>query len=120
MCNIWIDDQSAGYEYLVNPLIRKHPLFNYRKSLWISPGDMECFEDLEPDSTSGSVSCMSPEDSHDLLRELLTPGTKDGYVYEHEWEMGDYAIWDNRQVIHSTAGYDYDSVQRHLHHGQLK
>ena len=108
-------DQNAGYEYLVNPLVRTHPILG-TKSIWVSPGDMECLEPL----VEGDGEPLSPEESHELLRKFFMPGTVDGLVYEHTYELGDYVIWDNRQMIHSTAAYDYDDGARHLHHVSLK
>ena len=106
-------DLEHGYDWLCNPLVRHHPETG-RPSLWPSPGDMECLEDIE------TAEAMTPEESSRLLQQLLAPGTQDEHVYAHEWKVGDVVCWDNRSMLHSTESYDYDHASRHMHLASMK
>ena len=106
-------DLEHGYDYLCNPLVRHHPDTG-RPSIWPSPGDMECFEDIE------SGEAMPPAESAQLLQRLLAPGTQDEFIYSHSWEVGDVIAWDNRSMIHSTETYDYENASRHMHLCSMK
>ncbi len=106
-------DLEHGYDWLCNPLVRHHPETG-RPSLWPSPGDMECLEDIE------TAEAMTPEESSQVLQQLLAPGTQDEHVYAHKWEVGDVVCWDNRSMLHSTESYDYDHASRHMHLCSMK
>jgi alpha-ketoglutarate-dependent taurine dioxygenase len=41
-----------------------------------------------------------------LHAELLSFVTSPQFVYEHNWQVGDFLIWDNRSTIHMVRGYD--------------
>jgi alpha-ketoglutarate-dependent taurine dioxygenase len=43
---------------------------------------------------------MSLEDSRDILERISKHITQEKYVYHHEWEIGDIAIFDNRTGLH--------------------
>ena len=60
-------DREHGYDWLCNPLVRHHPETGL-PSIWPSPGDMECLEDIE------TSEAMTPEESAKLLKRLLEPG----------------------------------------------
>jgi taurine dioxygenase len=43
---------------------------------------------------------MTPEDSQDLLEDLLARIAKPELIYKHKWRKGDMLIWDNRSAMH--------------------
>jgi alpha-ketoglutarate-dependent taurine dioxygenase len=49
---------------------------------------------------------MDPEESQQLLDELLEFACRPPRVYEHEWVVGDFVVWDNRCVLHRARPYD--------------
>lgn len=55
----------------------------------------------------------TPEESQDLIEEVLKLAIKPEFVYSHEWKLGDMLIWDNRSTMH-IAGDDYDPNQHRL------
>lgn len=66
-------------------------------------------------STSGAyVEGMEPAESHDLLQRLMIHATQDRYVYRHQWQPGDLAIWDNTATMHRVEPFDRESG-RELH-----
>ena len=73
---------ADGYSYLVNTLLRTHPETGTR-SIWPSPGDMECLETLDGSEV------IPPAESKALLQRLLESGTREELIYSHEWELGD-------------------------------
>ena len=48
-----------------------------------------------------------------LVQELLEHATQRKYVYRHQWQVGDYVMWDNRATLHRGRRYDL-SVRRDL------
>ena len=90
------------------PLVRVHPLTS-RKVLWASPKNMDHLE------IGGRA--LGVERSRATLEELMQYGTATqdtALVYEHQWKVGDVALMDNRQVLHSTTPYPNE----HDNHGQ--
>jgi hypothetical protein len=86
---------ADGYSYLVNTLLRTHPETGTR-SIWPSPGDMECLETLDGSEV------IPPAESKALLQRLLEPGTREELIYSHEWELGD--IGEPITVDHTPRG----------------
>ncbi|RBW49308.1 TauD/TfdA dioxygenase family protein [Marinobacter sp. F3R11] len=41
-----------------------------------------------------------------LLTDLLEQATQPAHVYRHQWQTGDFVIWDNRAVLHRGRRYD--------------
>jgi len=41
-----------------------------------------------------------------LLRDLLEHATQRQFVYQHQWQVGDVVMWDNRAVLHRGCRYD--------------
>eukprot|EP01043_Picozoa_sp_COSAG02_P059291 COSAG02_NODE_7530_length_2971_cov_3.310237_2_plen_361_part_00 len=46
---------------------------------------------------------MSPEASHDIIDQLLLPGTRPEEVFTARWEQGMLVCWDNRACLHSPT-----------------
>jgi alpha-ketoglutarate-dependent 2,4-dichlorophenoxyacetate dioxygenase len=49
-----------------------------------------------------------------LLHELMEHATQPEFVYRHEWEMGDFVIWDNRATMHRARRFDDMKHRREL------
>src|SRR5690242_19367176 len=82
----------------VHPLVRTHPE-NGRKALYLNPVRME------------SIVGMADAEALALIDELMRHATQKKYEYRHQWRRGDWAIWDNRSVMHQ-ANADYDMSER--------
>ncbi len=96
-----IEAQKAGNVVpVVHPLVRTNPE-NGQKSIYFNPNKTE------------NIVGMSPEESQELLDDLLQRAMKPEYLYTHQWRKGDLLIWDNRAAMHK-ANYDYDMNQHRL------
>lgn len=60
-------------------------------------------------TTASHVDGMSLDDGRLLLAKLLDWSTQPQYVYTHDWEVGDVAIYDNTAVLHRVVPYAADS-----------
>lgn len=49
---------------------------------------------------------MSPESSEQLLEDLLSFACRPPRVYEHNWNVGDAVLWDNRCLLHRARPFD--------------
>jgi len=59
--------------------------------------------------TASHIEGLHLSDSYDLLIRLLTHATQPKYVYRHEWQMGDVAVWDNSGTMHRVRPFDLAS-----------
>jgi alpha-ketoglutarate-dependent taurine dioxygenase len=57
-------------------------------------------------ATADHVVGVEPDESRALLDDLLHRATEPDLVYQHEWQVGDVVIWDNRGVLHRALPYD--------------
>ncbi len=73
-------------------LVKTHP-DSGRKSLYLSR--------LMTERIVG----MPPEESEELLMELIEHAEKPEFVYAHKWTPGDLLIWDNRCVNHARTDF---------------
>lgn len=78
----------------VHPLVRLNP-DNGTKAIYLHQGKLECFEG------------MTPEQSQDVVEELMQAVTKPEFTYRHKWRKGDLLIWDDRASMHQAYS-DYD------------
>jgi taurine dioxygenase len=53
-----------------------------------------------------SILGMEHEESEALLEELFSYIENPAYIYAHQWQVGDYLVWDNRQLQHSRRDFD--------------
>ena len=49
-----------------------------------------------------------------LLHDLTEHATQPQFVYRHEWQVGDFVIWDNRATLHRARNYDDLQYRREL------
>lgn len=64
--------------------------------------------------TADYIVGMRPEESKELLDELLDWSTQERFCYTHDWQVGDLVAWDNTGMLHRALPYDASS-QRTLH-----
>ena len=84
----------------LRPLVKIHPVTG-RPSLFLG-------------RHSFGIPGMSLEESDRCLRELETFACQPPGVYDHEWEVGDLIVWDNRRLLHRAYPYDERSETREL------
>ena len=53
-----------------------------------------------------SILGMDYDDSEALLQELFTYTEDASHQYAHKWQVGDFVIWDNRQLQHARRDFD--------------
>ena len=57
---------------------------------------------------------MPDAEARPLIKRLIAEVTRPESVYRHRWQVGDFAIWDNRCLLHSGCGYDADRYRRRM------
>jgi alpha-ketoglutarate-dependent 2,4-dichlorophenoxyacetate dioxygenase len=63
---------------------------------------------------------MSDAEARPLIKRLIAEVTRPESVYRHRWQVGDFAIWDNRCLLHSGCGYDADKYRRRMHQTRVR
>jgi taurine dioxygenase len=58
-------------------------------------------------------------ESEALLDELWCYATREDIAWQHQWQVGDLVLWDNRCTMHRRDAFDPDS-RRVLHRTQIK
>ena len=48
---------------------------------------------------------MSAEQSDAILDQLYDIGERREFIFEHEWQLGDFLMWDNRCTIHARTDF---------------
>ncbi len=91
------EDAKKYADPMEQPLIRTHPETG-KKAVY--------FHSVKVDTIIG----MTPEDTRDLLKDVLDRINQPEFIYRHQWKSGDMLIWDNRCAMHQ-AYYDYDTSQ---------
>ena len=102
-------DTGMGYGFHnrgapVRPLVKVHPVTG-RKSLYIG-------------RHAYRIPGMEDDEAQKLLQELVDFACQPPRTYEHNWEIGDLCIWDNRCVLHRARPYRYDEI-RVLRHTRI-
>ena len=82
----------AGDENVLRPLVKTHPDTG-RKSLLIG-------------RHAHDIPGLAPEESEELLQELIDFACQPPRVYHHDWRPGDVVIWDNRCLLHQATPFD--------------
>jgi taurine dioxygenase len=55
---------------------------------------------------------MSEQESDAILDQLYEIGERREFIFEHEWKLGDFLMWDNRCTIHART--DFPKEERRL------
>jgi len=85
----------SGIPHFYHPVFITHPETG-RKSLFVDrlmTAHIEGFDQAESDAT---------------LEQLHEIGERDEFIFEHEWKLGDFLMWDNRCTIHARTDFPKD------------
>ena len=94
-----VSPRAIDDEPVIHPLVRTHP-DNGTRAIYMHQGKVENFVG------------MSPEDSQDLIEELLDTAIRPEFIYRHRWRLGDLLIWDDRASMHMAyANYDLSETR---------
>jgi taurine dioxygenase len=55
---------------------------------------------------------VSQDESDAILNQLYDIGERREFIFEHEWKLGDFLMWDNRCTIHART--DFPKEERRL------
>ena len=94
--------QTKGYGYGVEevplrPLVKFHPVTG-KPALYIG-------------RHAHGIIGLDETESEALLDRLLSFACTVERCYEHKWQVGDLAIWDNRRLLHRARPYDISEVR---------
>lgn len=85
-----ISGDISGSPHWFHPVFVTHPETR-RKALFVDRLMTRRIEGLDP------------EDSEETLAFLYDHVEKREFVYEHEWRLGDFVMWDNRCSVHGRT-----------------
>jgi len=98
-----LDDDWKQFEKpMPQPLVRTHPVSG-RKAVYFHRGKVE------------NITGMEPQESQELIEELIEMLDQPQFIYAHPWKVGDVLIWDNRSAMHK-AYPNFDLDQHRLLH----
>jgi taurine dioxygenase len=89
----------SGIPHFHHPVFITHPETG-RKSLFVDrlmTARIEGFDQTESDA---------------ILEQLYAIGERPEFIFEHEWKLGDFLMWDNRCTIHART--DFPTEERRL------
>jgi alpha-ketoglutarate-dependent taurine dioxygenase len=89
----------------LRPLVKVHPVTG-RRALFIG-------------RHAHAIAGMDDEHSELFLDGLLDDACRPPRIYEHDWTVGDIAVWDNRCVLHRARPWDLQHV-RVMKHTRIK
>lgn len=78
-----------------------HPVFNTHPST----GRKALFVDR---LMTRAVEGMDPDESDAIMEQLYDIGERKEFIYEHEWQLGDFVMWDNLATIHARTYFPKD------------
>jgi alpha-ketoglutarate-dependent 2,4-dichlorophenoxyacetate dioxygenase len=96
----WTAEEKARNQPVPQRLVRRHP-GSGRYSLFLS-------------AHAGEIVGWPVPEARAFLRDLNEHATQRGFIYAHQWQVGDLVIWDNRCMMHRARRYDASEV-RELH-----
>ena len=86
------DTEAARLEGVVQPMVRTNPNTG-RRSIYVAA---HCSRIVDWPLPDGRL----------LLRELIEHATQREFVYQHQWRLNDFVIWDNLATMHRGRPYD--------------
>ena len=92
----WTEEQKQAIPPVLWPIVRTHP-GSGRKSLFIG-------------AHANKILGWPIPEARVFLLDLLEHATQRQFVYRHEWQVGDFVLWDNRSTLH--RGRPYDMAER--------
>jgi len=93
--------EMAAIPPVHHPVARLHPETG-KKAIYVG-------------SHTETIEGMKKEDARKLIDELITHATQEEFVYEHQWQVGDLILWDNRSALHRGMGFDMENHKRRMH-----
>jgi alpha-ketoglutarate-dependent 2,4-dichlorophenoxyacetate dioxygenase len=125
-------DMRAAYNVLpaamrdvIDPLIAEHDVFWSRAQIGFTefpPGEREQYppsqqrlvrrhpatgrKNLYLSAHASHIVGWPVADGRLLLLDLMNHATQPGFVYSHDWRVGDLLIWDNRCTMHRGRPHD--------------
>tara|TARA_B100000700_G_scaffold329872_1_gene453374 strand:+ start:459 stop:1316 length:858 start_codon:yes stop_codon:yes gene_type:complete len=88
-----------GIQHYWQPIFVKHPETG-KTALYVSR------------LISAAIENMTRKESDQILKKLIEIAENPKLIYEHEWKLGDLAMWDNRCSTHART--DFSPVERRL------
>ncbi len=88
----YTDEQKKAIPPAVWPLVMKHP-GSQRSVLFVGVHAHKIID-------------WPIAEARIFLSDLLEHATQRRFVYEHQWEVGDMVMWDNRSTLHRGRRYD--------------
>lgn len=86
--DISADISQSPHHY--HPVFISHPLTG-RKALFVDR------------LMTRAIAGMDPDESDPIMEQLYEIGERKEFVYEHEWQLGDFVMWDNLATIHART-----------------
>lgn len=93
-------DDALLQKYRDLATVMVHPL------VWKQPGGRKS---LVVGSHADEIVGMSIPEGRALLARLMEWSAQPDFHYSHEWEEGDFVVWNNAGVMHRVVPYDADS-----------
>jgi taurine dioxygenase len=88
-----------GIQHYWQPIFVKHPETG-KTALYVSR------------LISAAIENMPRQESDQVLKKLIEIAENPKLIYEHEWKIGDLAMWDNRCSTHART--DFSPEERRL------
>jgi alpha-ketoglutarate-dependent taurine dioxygenase len=93
-----------GHAAPLRPLVKRHPQTG-RASLFIG-------------RHAYGIPGLAADESERLLDELLAFACRPPRIWQHRWQAGDVAVWDNRCLLHRARPFD-PAQPRVMHHTRI-
>ena len=94
------DEEAKKYPPVRHPMVRSNPV-NDKKALYIS-------------SYAAYIEGRDKKESCKQLDDLLEFAGQEDFVYDHQWQVGDLIMYDNRSCLHRATEYDIAKYPRIL------
>lgn len=96
------DSQKEEHPDVIHPIVRTHPMTG-RQGLYVVKG--ECIGIVD----------MPDDEAFPLLDELVEYTIRPEFQYRHQWQVGDFLMWDNCSMQH-VAVRDFELPLRRMMH----
>lgn len=93
-----LSNKPKKHDETIHSIVKTHPE-NNKKCLYINPIRIQKIIGLNDDETVL------------LLDKLMNYVSEKKFEYRHQWQKGDFVIWDNRILMHKANG-DYDMNEK--------
>jgi taurine dioxygenase len=90
-----ISADISGSPHFYHPVFISHPLTG-RKALFVDR------------LMTRAIQGMDPVESDAIMDQLYEIGERKEFIYEHEWQLGDFVMWDNLATIHARTYFPKD------------